>query len=65
MSMKVHVSSLHAPIYRNFYLPCPSCTDVQVNVSTKLLKKYVVRKSKHTLILYDYSKINIRFSEEL
>ena len=29
------------------------------------LKKYLVRKSNHTLILYDYSKIDIRFSEEI
>ena len=30
------------------------------------LKNYFVRKSKHTLILYDdYSKIDIRFSEEI
>ena len=32
------------------------------------LKKYLtllVRKSKHTMILYDSSKIDIRFSEEL
>ena len=29
------------------------------------LKKYLVRKSKHILILYDYSKIDICFSEEI
>ena len=30
--------------------PCPSCTDVQVDVSTK---NYLVSKTKHTLILYE------------
>ena len=43
--------------------PCPSCTDVQVDVSME--KKNLVRKYKHTLILCDYSKIDIRFSEEI
>ena len=42
--------------------PCPSCTDVQVDVS---MEKNLVRKYKHTLILCDYSKIDIRFSEEI
>ena len=120
MSMKVHVFSLHAPIYRHFY-PCVGkinkfkhfdverpvkvCAPTGLSrapppklsgeLSSQALyekgekirgfpyetptmpvvyrrssrcfngKKNLVRKCKHTLILCDYTKIDIRLSEEI